>query len=232
MATSIRVLPAVIAVSVGALAFKGVDIAYAVVDENAEQQEAIDPEPTPGSQELVGEAGAQTELAAEGLDESAVAQCIPGVDYASETGISEQEILVLRSLASRRQELDERETELNTREQTAIAAEARLDEQIVELKAAEARVASILDQIEAKQDERMASLVRTYEAMKPKDAARIFNTMGDETVLIDLAKSMKPASLAAIMASMDSKRAELVTKRLAELADPPASLADTAPPTG
>lgn len=229
MAGSIRVFPAVIAVSVGALAFKGVDIAYAVVEDEEASQEAEAPTPTEGAAPLVGTAGESEELTAEGLDEDAVAQCVPGVDYASETGISEQEIRVLRSLATRREELDRRADELDTREQSAVAAEARLDEQIAELKAAEERVGEILAQIEAKQDERMASLVRTYEAMKPKDAARIFNTMDDEEVLVDLAKSMKPAALAAVMAAMDSNRAELVTKRLAELAELPAELAA---PTG
>jgi flagellar motility protein MotE (MotC chaperone) len=81
----------------------------------------------------------------------------------------------------------------------------------------------VLAQIEAKGDERMAQLVKTYEAMKPKDAARIFDTM-DDKVLIDLSKSMKPATLAAVMASMDPKRAEALTRMLAALADPPASI--------
>lgn len=232
MAASIRVFPAVIAVGVGALAFKGVDIAYAVVeDETAETQTAA--APTPGADALVGDAGdSEGELVAEGLDVNATAQCVPGTDYSSEAGISEQEILVLRSLANRREELDQREAELDTREQATVAAEARLDEQIAELKEVEGKVANILAQIEAKQDERMAALVRTYESMKPKDAARIFDTMEDEAVLVDLAKSMKPASLAAVMASMSSKRAELVTKRLAALSDPPATLSEVDSPAG
>jgi len=58
--------------------------------------------------------------------------------------------------------------------------------------------------------------------MKPKDAARIFDGMEDGT-LLDLAKSMKPATLAAVMASMDSKRAEYLTRMLAKLADPASS---------
>lgn len=232
MAASIRVFPAVIAVGVGALVLKGADLAYAVVEDNAAETQAA-AEPTPGADALVGDAGtAKTKLVAEGLDTSATAQCVPGTDYASEAGISEQEIRVLRSLANRREELDAREAELETREQTAVAAEARLDEQIAELKTVESRVDEVLAQISAKQDERMAGLVRTYEAMKPKDAARIFNTMEDEVVLVDLAKSMKPAALAAVMASMDSKRAELVTKRLAALAEPQANLADLDPPAG
>ena len=232
MAASIRVFPAVIAVGVGALVLKGADLAYAVVEDDATETQTA-ATPTPGADALVDVPGnAQNQLVAEGLDANATAQCVPGIDYSSEAGISEQEIRVLRSLAGRREELDQRESELDTREQTTIAAEARLDEQIAELKSVETRVDAVLAQISEKQDARMAGLVRTYEAMKPKDAARIFNSMEDEIVLVDLAKSMKPAALAAVMASMDSTRAELVTKRLAALADPPANLAELDPPAG
>jgi hypothetical protein len=75
--------------------------------------------------------------------------------------------------------------------------------------------------MDAKRDERMTSLVKTYEAMKPKDAANIFNGMEDG-ILLDIAKSMKPATLAAIMSTMTPKRAEALTRMLAGLAKPPA----------
>jgi flagellar motility protein MotE (MotC chaperone) len=227
MGSSVRLLPAVIAVSIGALAFKGVDIAYAFVDEAATDaasgEQAENPELT-----STGE-GADSEAppAAGAPDGAALpvadALCTPATDYASEAGISEQEILVLRSLSDRRKVLEERETELVTREQAAAAAEERLNEQIAELKALEGKVQGVLAQIDAKGDERMAQLVKTYEAMKPKDAARIFDGMNDK-VLLDLSKSMKPATLAAVMASMDPKRAEALTQMLAALSEPPASV--------
>ena len=46
----------------------------------------------------------------------------------------------------------------------------------------------------------------------------------DDKVLLELAKSMKPANLAAVLAAMDSKRAESLTRMLASLAQPPQSL--------
>jgi flagellar motility protein MotE (MotC chaperone) len=57
--------------------------------------------------------------------------------------------------------------------------------------------------------------------MKPKDAAEIFDGM-DDKVLLDLAKSMKPANLAAVMSLMTPKRAEALTRMLAQLAAAPA----------
>jgi flagellar motility protein MotE (MotC chaperone) len=212
MASRVRVLPAVIAVSIGALAFKGVDIAQAVA-ENAQTEEAPAEEPHEAAPEEGQPEEAPPAAAAAG------AKCEPAINYSAETGISEQEIQVLRSLSERRQVLDQRENELVTREQLAAAAEAKLNDQIAELKKLEGEVNTVLASIDAKRDERMASLVKTYEAMKPKDAARIFDGMEDGT-LLDLAKSMKPATLAAVMASMDSKRAEQLTRMLAKLADP------------
>ena len=82
---------------------------------------------------------------------------------------------------------------------------------------------ALLAKMDDKRDERMAALVKTYETMKPKDAARIFNGM-DDALLTDIAKSMKSATLAAVLSSMDAKRAETLTRMLADLAKPPAGV--------
>jgi flagellar motility protein MotE (MotC chaperone) len=210
MGSAVRVLPAVIAVSIGALAFKGVDIAQAVA-ENAQPEPAAPaaPEEAPPAAATLAAAPGET-----------AATCPPVINYSAETGISEQEIQVLRSLSERRQALDAREADLATREQMAAAAEAKLNEQIASLKSLQGEVNGLLATMDAKRDERMASLVKTYEAMKPKDAARIFDGMAEDT-LLDLAKSMKPANLAAVMAAMEPKRAEALTRMLAKLAAPP-----------
>ena len=218
--SKVRVLPALIAVSIGVVAFKGVDIYQAVAQ--VVEGEAAGPQPETELTAGVGEriAAAANETAPPGA--ARADQCLPSLDYAAETGISEQEILVLRSLADRRKALDEREAGVETREQAAAAAEQRIQEQIVELKRVETDVQAILASMETKRDERMTALVKTYEAMKPKDAAEIFDGM-DDKVLLDLAKSMKPANLASVMSLMAPKRAEALTRMLAKLADPPAN---------
>ena len=104
-----------------------------------------------------------------------------------------------------------------------IAVATDVWEQIVQLKAVETEIQTLLKTMDAKRDERMTSLVKTYEAMKPKDAANIFNGMEDG-ILLDIAKSMKPATLAAIMSTMTPKRAEALTRMLAGLAKPPANI--------
>ncbi|HEX5007317.1 MAG TPA: hypothetical protein VFV70_09410 [Hyphomonadaceae bacterium] len=221
----VRVLPAVIAVSIGVVAFKGVDIYQAVAQ--VVESEPSGPKPETELTAGIGEeAGKEAPDAPPAATPARADQCLPSLDYAAETGISEQEILVLRSLADRRKALDEREAGVETREQAAAAAEQRLQDQIAELKKVETNVQALLASMETKRDERMTALVKTYEAMKPKDAAEIFDGM-DDKVLLDLAKSMKPANLASVMSLMQPKRAEALTRMLANLAAPPAEPIET-----
>jgi flagellar motility protein MotE (MotC chaperone) len=227
----VGVFSVVIAVSVGALAFKGVDIAQTAFAVEAEDTPAVVP-----AEETALTAGAEEDAATEEAPPAAGAeasptpeQCLTALNSAAEEmGLSSEEIVVLRSLQARRETLDAREGEIGTREAAAGAAEARLNEQIAELKALETQVQGLLAKMDDKSEARMASLVKSYESMKPKDAATIFNGMEDE-LLTDIAKSMKPATLAAVLSSMQPKRAEMLTRLLANLAKPPANLTTPTP---
>jgi flagellar motility protein MotE (MotC chaperone) len=229
MTPKVGVFSAVIAVSIGALAFKGVDIAQAFAQQ---AEEAAAPSGPNALTEGAEEAPIQEEAppAAGATAPPTPEQCLSALDAAAEeAGLSSNEIIVLRSLQARREALDERELGITTREGATSAAEARLQEQITELKAVETRIQGLLSQMETKGDERMASLVKTYEAMKPKDAAAIFNGMEDG-VLLDIAKAMKPATLAAVLSAMTPKRAEALTRLLADLSKPPVEAALAAKP--
>lgn len=224
MTPRVGVFSAVIAVSVGALAFKGVDLAQAAFAVEADPSAAAPQE----NSELTSteEAAAPEQAPPEASAPAAPTpeQCLTALNSAAEEmGLSSQEIVVLRSLQARRETLDQRESGISTREAAAVAAEDRLQEQIAQLKSLESDVQALLAKMDAKGSERMAALVKTYESMKPKDAARIFNAM-DDALLTDISKSMKSATLAAILSSMDAKRAEALTRMLAELAKPPVSL--------
>ena len=151
---------------------------------------------------------------------SAALTCPPTVDFEAEAGISQYEIQVLRSLSERREALDARERELDTRENMILAAEDRLDEQIAELTSLEDGVRDLLGQLGEAEEARMAGLVKVYESMKPKDAARIFETLDDD-ILFSVVSRMKPAVLAEVMANMSSQRARDVTRMLAERAKLP-----------
>ena len=60
----------------------------------------------------------------------------------------------------------------------------------------------------------MKSLVKVYENMKPKDAARIFEKL-DMPVLLQVVERMKEQKLAAVLAEMDPGKAKSVTIELA-----------------
>lgn len=121
---------------------------------------------------------------------------------------------VLETLSSRRASLDARERELDTREKLLIAAEARVDERIDELKAIEARISALLRQRDEAEEAQIRSLVKVYERMKPADAARIFESL-DKQILLDVASLMKEQALGGVLAQMQPQAAQELTERLA-----------------
>ncbi len=87
------------------------------------------------------------------------------------------------------------------------------------------RFAALLEQQKTSQDKNMQRLVKVYENMKPKAAARVFDKMG-KRALLRVAARMKEAKLAPILAQMDPVSAELVRRH--ELPRPPGPVLDFA----
>ena len=88
-------------------------------------------------------------------------------------GPTASEADVLESLAARREQLDARERELDMREKVIAAAEKRVEERITELKQIEQRIETMFGKRDEQEEAQLASLVKTYEAMKPADAAEM-----------------------------------------------------------
>lgn len=124
------------------------------------------------------------------------------------------EMEVLESLAQRRKVLDQRERELQLRENLLRAAEARVESRIKELKSIEARIEAQLQKQEDERKEQQDRLVKMYTSMRPKDAAKIFNQMAPD-VLSVLAGAMNPRAMSAILAEMDPAAAQRLTVELA-----------------
>ena len=120
---------------------------------------------------------------------------------------------LLERLQARRQELDARARELELREGMLKAAEKKVETQASAEKATEAKGGQASNKDEP-DNARFKSVVTMYEAMKPKDAAKIFDRL-DPKVLLDLASQMKPQTMAAIMALMSAEAAERLTVELA-----------------
>ena len=127
---------------------------------------------------------------------------------------SASEADVLTSLSKRRGELDAREAQIQTEANILAATEARIDAKMAQLKALQTQISTLLGQRDAAQEKQLASLVKTYSAMKPKDAARIFDSLSDQ-VLVPVAAEMKSDVLAPVLAAMTPDQAQKLTLRLA-----------------
>ncbi len=120
-----------------------------------------------------------------------------------------------KDLAKRREELDKRDQELAMREALLEAAERELDQKLRELTSVKEEIQGLLNKQSEEEQARLASLVKIYEGMKAKDAARIFNTL-DMDVLITVFSRMSERKSAPILAEMEPERAQTVTILLAQ----------------
>jgi len=127
---------------------------------------------------------------------------------------SRGELQLLENLSDRRAELDKRAEDIEMRGRVLDAMEQRIDGKIAEMKTIEARVQSYLKSYDQKHIENMQSLVKMYESMKPKDAARIFEQLQMD-VLLEVATNMKERQMAAIMAEMSPDTAKALTMEMA-----------------
>ncbi|TQV71271.1 MotE family protein [Denitrobaculum tricleocarpae] len=129
--------------------------------------------------------------------------------------LTDEEINLLQSLSERREEIEQRGRALDQREVLLKAAESRIDEKVAELEALRKSIEGLLEEHDEETEAQMKSLVRIYEAMKPKDAARIFEQL-DLAVLLDVIERMKERKTAPILAKMDPERAKTITLELAQ----------------
>jgi flagellar motility protein MotE (MotC chaperone) len=124
---------------------------------------------------------------------------------------------ILERLQERRQELDTRARELDIRESLIKAAEKRMEGQLTELKATEARITVATQQKDEAQTARFKGLVTMYENMKPRDAAKIFDRL-DTAVLLEVVSKIEPRKMADILALMSADAAQHLTVELASQA--------------
>jgi flagellar motility protein MotE (MotC chaperone) len=130
------------------------------------------------------------------------------------TQFSPQEVDVLQTLAKRRAELDRRAGEVDQREALLQVTEQRINEKIAKLQEMQQTIAASFKKEDQADDAKLKSLVKVYETMKPKEAARIFEQL-DLPVLLDVMERMKERGTASILAAMDPVKAKAVTLGLA-----------------
>jgi flagellar motility protein MotE (MotC chaperone) len=115
-----------------------------------------------------------------------------------------------RDLTKRREDLEKREKTLATREALLEAAEREMDQKVRELTGLRTEIEGLLNKQSEEEKARAESLVRIYEGMKAKDAARIFNSLDTDALLMVLTK-MSERKSSPILAEMDAERARTIT---------------------
>ncbi|MBX9647410.1 MAG: flagellar protein FlbB [Xanthobacteraceae bacterium] len=131
--------------------------------------------------------------------------------------ITASERAVLERLQSRRQEIEARAREVDIRENLIKSAEKRIEGRIEEMKATEARVTVASQQRDDAEAARFKGLVTTYENMRPKDAAKVFDRL-DIAVLFDIASQIAPRKMSDILGQMQPEAAERLTVEMARRA--------------
>ena len=139
---------------------------------------------------------------------------------ADPTFFSQSEIEVLQQLSERREKLEQMQEEIDTREGLMSAAEKRIDRKIADLRQLEKTIKGLIKTHDEQQEAKIGSLVKIYEAMKPKDAARIFEQLQFDTILL-VAERMKERKLAPVLAKMNANKAQEITVQLSKLRDLP-----------
>lgn len=139
--------------------------------------------------------------------------------------LSQAELDVLQQLTERRKVLDRREGELEERTALLQAAETRIDQKIQDLKDLRTTLEQLTKIRDDQEEMKIRSLVKIYETMKPKDAARIFQELEMETLLL-VVDRMKERKLAPVLAEMNPNKAMEVTVELAKLRQMPQLAAD------
>ena len=204
----LRLIPVLLAAAVLLLGLKVSDVWEVVRAQTAGHAAPAVPAPDAGA-DATAETGPAPAMAdAKGGKESAVPAADPLM-------MSPSEIDVLQKLSDRRAALERRAQEVSQQEVVLKAAEQRVDEKLAKLKSMEQEIGGLVDQETQQGDARLKGLVKIYETMKPREAARIFEELDTPTVL-DVIGQMKEAKAAPILASMDPIKAKSVTAGLIE----------------
>ena len=171
----------------------------------AEQQAEQEAAKTKAAADAV--AAAEAEAAAKPKRRDVLSEQDPSLFSGTELGL-------LENLVERRKELEARATEFEVRENLLAATEKRIDGKIAELKQIEDTIRGLLREHDKREEQQLRRLVKVYENMKAKDAARIFDQL-DLEILLDVAERMREAKMAPILANMSSEKANALTVEMA-----------------
>ncbi|MGY2046928.1 MotE family protein [Methylobacterium sp. JK268] len=129
-------------------------------------------------------------------------------------GGSPAERAILERLGARRDALQQRNRDLDTRQQLIENAERHLESRINDLKTLEDKAEGVPVRRGEAEAAGLKPLVTMYETMKPKEAARVFDRLSLD-VLVPVVVAMNPRKMAEVLAMMQPETAEKLTVALA-----------------
>lgn len=150
------------------------------------------------------------------MPQSAAPSLAPGQDANAPPPVGDGERAILLDLRQRRQELDTRDAALAVRESILAATEQKLVARVEELGVLQKKLQDLEAARQQREESGWQGLVKLYEAMKPRDAAVIFNDL-QMPVLLPLVDRMKEAKAAPVLAAMNPDKARDVTSSLAQM---------------
>lgn len=127
---------------------------------------------------------------------------------------SEAEKALAERLGERRDQIDARRRELDLREKLLESVEKKLENRVGDLKQIEDRITEGKDKKAEAEVQALKNLVIMYEAMKPKEAARIFDRLNMD-VLVPVVQQMNPRKMSEVLAAMTPEVAEKLTVNIA-----------------
>ncbi len=132
---------------------------------------------------------------------------------------------MLTSLRERRNELDGRARELDTREQLLEAAEIRIDERIAELRTLRDDIETLLGTLSEEEEAEIARLVSIYNNMEVEAAAERLAAL-DPGTQVRIVTRMAARKAGEIMGEMNVRDAAALSALIASRRDVPETAAE------
>jgi flagellar motility protein MotE (MotC chaperone) len=149
----------------------------------------------------------------------ATAQETQEVEDKNQQPVSESEPADDRPASAMIQELRRREQLLDRREQDLKALEQRVDRKLAELREMESSVQKMLEEAQSVKDARIKHLIGVYSNMKPKEAAKVLETL-DQDIAVKILSGMQGRTAGEILSFVDTERAAVLTETLTNLQVP------------
>jgi len=232
-APGVRLLPVLMFVAVGVLGFRIEVVVQSIANarnaslqvgtQTAQAQTAPEKTGEKGGEKIAANAEKPVEGEAKESDAEPMADAEADADEEEKVPpgtldpktLTKSEIETLQRLAERRDGIEKRERDQDAREGLLKAGESRIDGKIAELHDLQKTIEGLLQKYDQQKQAEIESLVKIYGAMKPKDAAAIFDGL-DMPILLAVVQNMKEQKAGVIMALMNRDKAKALTEEMSQ----------------